>query len=98
MAIPAPLPPSESDLSGHRRIAIVVALALAAGFVWGVLRLSQLRFAPSEWAPSTWVDGQAGKQVNKALGTLPGQTWVDRASAALRFRFFGDLGPQVLEG
>ena len=43
MAIPAPLPPSESDLSGHRRIAIVVALALAAGFVWGVLRLSQLR-------------------------------------------------------
>ncbi len=98
-AMPAPLPPPrESDPSGHRRIAIAVALALVVGFAWGMLRLSHLRFAPSEWAPSTWVDGQAGKQINQALGVLPGQAWVDRESAALRYRFLGDLGPQVLEG
>ena len=75
-AMPAPLPPPrESDPSGHRRIAIAVALALVVGFAWGMLRLSHLRFAPSEWAPSTWVDGQAGKQINQALGVLPGQAW-----------------------
>lgn len=97
--MPAPLsPPGESDPSGHRRIAIVVALALAAGCAWGVLRLSQLGFAPSEWEPSTWVDGQAGKEVNQALGTLPGRTWTARASSALRYRLLGDLGEQVREG
>ncbi|MGP1628594.1 MAG: alginate O-acetyltransferase AlgX-related protein [Giesbergeria sp.] len=83
---------------GHRRFAAVVALALAVAFLWGAVRLGELRFAPSEWKPSTWVDGHAGRSLNAALGTLPGQTFMDRWSNAFRYRWLGDMGNQVREG
>lgn len=90
--------PDTESAAGHRASALVLALILALGFAWGVARLAGLRMAPSEWQPATWVDGHAGKLVNAALGTLPGQASVDRWAAALRYRVLGDLGTQVLEG
>lgn len=90
--------PNARSAAGHRWTASVLAFALVAGFAWGALRLAGLRMAPSEWQPSTWVDGHAGKLVNTALGTLPGQAGVDRWAAALRYRLLGDMGPQVREG
>lgn len=94
------LPPASNavPLSGHRRFAVVIAIALALAFLWGLVRLGELRFAPAEWEPATWVDGHAGRALNTALGTLPGQPVVDRVSAALRYRWLGDLGNQVREG
>lgn len=76
----------------------MIAVVLAVGFAWGLWRLSQIRFVAADWAPSSWVDGHAGMQLNKALGVLPGQGAIDRASTALRYRVLGDLGPQVAEG
>lgn len=93
-----PPPPDAPYRAGHRRTAFAIAIALAAAFAWGALRLAQLRFSPSEWQPSTWVDGHAGQLINTALGTLPGQARMDRWSAALRYRLMGDLGQQVREG
>ncbi len=94
----SPPSPEAQYCAGHRRTSFFVAIALAVGFLWGALRLAQVRIAPSEWKPSTWVDGRAGRLVNTALGTLPGQASMDRWSAALRYRFLGDLGSQVREG
>ena len=98
MTVALPQPSDVQHCAGHRRTALFIAIALVAGLLWGTLRLAQLRFAPSEWQPSTWVDGRAGRLVNTALGTLPGQSSMDRWSAAFRYRFLGDLGNQVREG
>lgn len=90
--------PAGPDAKGHRTFALAIGVALAVGFAWGTWRIAQLSVAAADWAPTTWVDGQAGQQLNKALGELPGQGAIDRAGAALRYRLLGDLGPQVAEG
>lgn len=94
----SPTDPEARSAAGHWLTALVLVCALASGFAWGLMRLAGVRMAPSEWQPSTWVDGHAGKLVNTALGTLPGQAGVDQWAAALRYRLLGDMGPQVLQG
>lgn len=71
---------------------------MLVGFLWGVQRIAQRRFSPLEWRPATWVDGKAGRQLNQAIGRLPGQEAVDRWAAAFRYRVLGDLGAGVREG
>ncbi len=99
MASPSPSPsPCDAFQAGHRLIAWVIGLVLVVGCAWGVFRLTRLQFDAADFQPSTWVDGHAGNQLNKALGVLPGQGEIDLWSAALRYRLLGDLGPQVAEG
>ncbi|BFO55828.1 alginate O-acetyltransferase AlgX-related protein [Acidovorax sacchari] len=91
-------PPDGDRWAGHRWFAVAVTLVLAAGCAWSAARLARMQIDPSEWQPDHWVDGRAGNQLNRALGTLPGQGRIDLWSAALRYRLLGDLGPQVREG
>lgn len=44
-----------------------------------------------------WLDGSAGAKVNTALA-LPWRSKLETADAAWRYRFLGQLGPQVKEG
>lgn len=99
MATPTPADPAADRWRpGHRAFALAIGLVLAAGCAWGVSRLVRLQADPAGWAPQEWVDGQAGDRLNKALGHLPGQGRADLWAAALRYRWLGDLGPQVAEG
>ncbi len=93
-----PLSTCDASQPGHRLIAWAIGLVLLVGCAWGVFRLTRLQFDAADFQPSTWVDGHAGNQLNKALGVLPGQGEIDLWSAALRYRLLGDLGPQVAEG
>ena len=51
-----------------------------------------------QWTVGSWMDGHAGTQLNQALGALPKQAEITRWTAALHYRFLGDLGPQVVQG
>lgn len=88
-----------APVANHRPIAYVVAAALAVALVWGLTRLATVPLVPPEARyASAWLDGQAGQALNKALGQWPGQAWVERWLASLRYRLLGSLGPQVSEG
>jgi alginate O-acetyltransferase complex protein AlgJ len=83
--------------SSHRFAAGFTALLLIAGLAWGAYALPRSGLGASQLAPSAWLDGSAGTRLNKAL-QLPAQSRIDTWNAALRYKLFGGLGDQVVQG
>lgn len=86
-------PPSPS----HRTYAAVVIALLLIAQASGAWMLLRSKVEPAQLKPEAWLDGQAGKVLGAALQpALQGDA--DTLSAALRYRLFGDLGTQVVQG
>ncbi|MFA4913476.1 MAG: cell division protein FtsQ, partial [Burkholderiaceae bacterium] len=81
----------------HRRYAQAVGVLLAAGLMWGGHALATARLEGAMTTVQAWRDGSAGRALDRSL-RIPGLTRVDAWLAAARYRLFGDLGPQVVEG
>ncbi|PWB33116.1 cell division protein FtsQ [Pseudomonas sp. SDI] len=86
-------PPSPS----HRRYAaaVIVLLLLAQGC--GMWLLLRGKLEAQQLTPAAWLDGSAGKLLDRALQP-PLQASTDTLNAALRYRLLGDLGAQVAQG
>lgn len=93
---PAPLPPA-APARAHIATAVVVIVLLVFGLASGAWMLAHARLPAASLAPARWADGEAGRAINDAL-KLPIQAQADLASAAVRYRFLGDTGPQVAMG
>lgn len=81
----------------HRGTAVVWAALLAVGLATGLWALSRVQLKPEQSTPENWLNGTAETALNQSL-RLPGQDRMELASAAIRYRVFGDLGPQVALG
>lgn len=93
---PAPLPPAAPP-GAHRPTAALVIALLVIGLLAGGWMLGKAKIPAAALAPARWADGEAGRAINEAL-KLPVQAQADLATAALRYRLLGDLGPQVALG
>ncbi|MBF5007705.1 alginate O-acetyltransferase AlgX-related protein [Diaphorobacter caeni] len=91
-------PPSADPPSrGHRASALVWMALLVAGLGVGIWSLAQTELKPEKSTREAWMNGSAETAINQSL-RLPGQSWIEMASAATRYRFLGDLGEQVVLG
>ena len=93
---PAPLPPA-APARAHLPTTVVVIVLLVIGLLAGGWMLGKAKIPAASLAPARWADGEAGRAINEAL-KLPVQAQADLATAALRYRLLGDLGPQVALG
>jgi len=87
---------SPEDKRAHSRYACAIGTLLALGLIWSAYVFATAH-APPGTSLKTWLDGSAGRQMDREL-RLPGLARVDTAIAALRYRLFGDLGPHVVQG
>lgn len=85
------------DPHRHRLCATAIIALLVAGQAVGIGMLLHAKLEPAQLKPSAWTDGSAGQMLGKAL-KLPLQEDADTLTAAVRYRFFGDLGAQVVQG
>ncbi|MCQ0169683.1 cell division protein FtsQ [Pseudomonas sp. S12(2018)] len=81
----------------HRLSAAAIIALLVVGQAVGVDMLLHAKLEPSQLKPSAWADGSAGQVLGQAL-KLPLQEDADTLTAAVRYRFFGNLGAQVVQG
>ncbi len=84
----------------HRPMAACIAALLAAALALGVSSLaararSDAAFVLDE--ARAWRNGEAMRRIDRAID-VPYASALRRTGAALRYRLFGDLGPQVREG
>lgn len=84
----------------HRPMAACIAVLLAAALALGVSSLiarsrSDATFVLDDGG--AWRNGEAMHRIDRAID-VPYASALRRAGAALRYRLFGDLGPQVREG
>lgn len=87
----------DAAVSGHRVIAWVWSLLLLTGLVWSGWTIGQSNLRVGDLAPSAWLDGKAMAALTADL-RLPGQSNLEMANAAVRYRFLGDTGTQVALG
>ena len=92
-------PPSPADppTTGHRATAIVWMVLLVAGLAVGLWSLKHAEIKPEKSTHDAWMNGIAETAINQSL-RLPGQSWIEMAGAAARYRLLGDLGEQVVLG
>jgi alginate O-acetyltransferase complex protein AlgJ len=90
-------PPAAPLRARHRLYAGALILLSGAGLLYETSVLLQAPAATLKPARAHWLDGSNRRALTKAL-TLPSREQLDTAAAALRYRFFGDLGAQVREG
>jgi alginate O-acetyltransferase complex protein AlgJ len=79
----------------HRASALCFGLLMAAGLLFGIQQTTHAGLGLL--APSQWLNGAAGTQLNTAL-RVPFHDTLETADAAWRYRVFGQLGPQVRQG
>ena len=89
--------PIDASSRGHRATAIVWMVLLVAGLVVGLWSLKRVDLSPEKSTHAAWMNGSAETAINQSL-RLPGQSWIEMASAAARYRLLGDLGEQVVLG
>lgn len=85
---------------GHRAMSACLVALLLAGFVLAIASLVKHAKTDSTLAlddAAAWRSGAAMHAVDRAID-VPYAAALRRASAAVRYRLFGDLGPQVSEG
>ncbi len=90
---------AETDRA-HRPMAACMSALLAGAFALGIASL--VTHAKSDPASTlgdaaAWRNGEAMRRIDRAID-VPYAAALRRASAALRYRVLGDLGPQVREG
>lgn len=81
----------------HRLTATATIILLVIAQAVGIWALANAKLKPGQLLPSAWADGHAGSALGEAL-SLPLQDDADTVSAAVRYRLFGDLGDQVVQG
>ncbi|RDU98413.1 alginate O-acetyltransferase AlgX-related protein [Trinickia dinghuensis] len=92
--------PRRSGEGGHGAMAACLAALLVAAFALAVVSLvTHAKADPTFSLDDTkaWRSGEAMHAVDRAID-VPYAAAVRRASAAVRYRVLGDLGPQVREG
>ncbi|QNP50308.1 alginate O-acetyltransferase AlgX-related protein [Diaphorobacter aerolatus] len=88
---------TDAPAPSHRTSAIVWMVLLVAGLVVGLWSLSHVQLRPEKTTRDAWLNGSAETAINQSL-RLPGQSWIEMASAAARYRLLGDLGEKVVLG
>lgn len=84
----------------HRPMAACVLALLAGAFALGIASLvARTKADPASTLgdAAAWRSGEAMRRIDRAID-VPYAAALRRASAALRYRVLGDLGPQVREG
>ncbi|MGF6569621.1 alginate O-acetyltransferase complex protein AlgJ [Paraburkholderia sp. GAS333] len=79
----------------HRMTALCFGLLMAGGLLFGIQQTTHAGLG--SLAPSQWLGGAAGTQLNNAL-RVPFHDTLETADAAWRYRVFGQLGAQVRQG
>ena len=95
----SPRTPGEPQRA-HAAMAASIAALLLAGFVLALASLGKHAKTDAAFAlddMNAWRNGDAMRAVDRAID-VPYGAALRRASAAVRYRLFGDLGPQVSEG
>lgn len=82
---------------GHRRMAWLVGVLLAAGLIASVAALVTRAVSGTDPGGEHWSDGSLGRSWDHALD-VPYAHALHRDEAAVRYRLFGDLGTQVVQG
>lgn len=82
---------------GHRLLSWIVAAFLLLGFVATVFSVVRHARDNGSFTWELWSTGQLGHEIDQAVD-VPYTSSVQRAQAALDYRFFGYLGTQVKEG
>ena len=95
MTAPEKQPPAQAHSHWLSATAIIMLLVIAQAV--GIWALAHAKLEPGQLLPSAWADGHAGSALGEAL-SLPLQKEADTVSAAVRYRLFGDLGNQVVQG
>lgn len=88
---------NEQKPVSHRMSAAAIIGLLVVGQAVGIWMLLHAKLEPGQLKPSAWVDGSAGQVLGHVM-KLPLQDEADTLSSAVRYRFFGDLGAQVVQG
>ncbi|QVQ28235.1 cell division protein FtsQ [Achromobacter deleyi] len=79
----------------HRKSAFFFGALLTIGLICGVAE--SVRADLGSMNARAWIDGTAGAKLNAAL-VLPWRDKLETIDASWRYRFLGQLGPQVQEG
>jgi alginate O-acetyltransferase complex protein AlgJ len=83
--------------ANHAPVAWLVAGLLALGFAGALVALVAARNDGATFDLQGWRDGTLGRQIDRAID-VPYARGLHGWEAAVRYRLFGDLGPQVMEG
>ncbi|WP_322015251.1 alginate O-acetyltransferase AlgX-related protein [Paraburkholderia sp. J12] len=86
-----------SPLANHAPVAWLVAGLLALGFAGALVSLAASRNDGATFDLHGWRDGTLGRQIDRAID-VPYARGLHGWEAAVRYRLFGDLGLQVMEG
>jgi alginate O-acetyltransferase complex protein AlgJ len=85
------------EATRHARVAWLVASLLVLGFAGALVSLVTANRDGTIFDLHGWRDGTLGHEIDRAIDVPYAQSLHDW-EAALRYRLFGDLGPQVVEG
>ncbi len=88
---------TEQTPVSHRMSGTAIIALLVIGLAVGIGMLAQAKLEPGQLKPAAWVDGTAGQVLGHVM-KLPLQDEADTITSAVRYRFFGDLGAQVVQG
>lgn len=89
--------PPQPAADRHAPLAWLVAGLLALGLIGALVSLTTARDDGATFDLHGWRDGTLGRQLDRAI-EVPYARTLHGWEAALRYRLFGDLGPQVKEG